>query len=342
MAAPKTQAIESGLDSILRNSSLLMGAKIVSSAVGMVVMVLLPRLLGDAEFGRLHLAISLTALLVLASVVRLAIQALAIRRLEGFRIPTRAETLPWRRLLVAGLPFLAWQGLGLFYFRLDVIMLGRMTSDATVGWYGAGSRLLESFTFIPDLLMAAMLPVVARLWTTSPTQFQAASQKTLDLLLVATIPLVVVLLTLAGPIVDLLFGAGQFGPSIPILRIKALTLPVLFVDYYLATILIAVGRERRWLLIAVVACFVSPALNWVLIPLTDARYANGGIGAAVATLVTEVLIMTSAIRFTPRDAFGPASWQVGLQATGAGLATGSVILLGLALGAPWIPAAIAG
>ena len=465
MAAPKTQAIESGLDSILRNSSLLMGAKIVSSAVGMVVMVLLPRLLGDAEFGRLHLAISLTALfgaaadfglarvitravacdratawpylrqaallslllgaglyatlpvtvhalgyparvgdlvlilgvgmivdtwaqltaalfqaheqmlvpavariagtvvmlglvlgglrhfnsvmsvaavLVLASVVRLAIQALAIRRLEGFRIPTRAETLPWRRLLVAGLPFLAWQGLGLFYFRLDVIMLGRMTSDATVGWYGAGSRLLESFTFIPDLLMAAMLPVVARLWTTSPTQFQAASQKTLDLLLVATIPLVVVLLTLADPIVDLLFGAGQFGPSIPILRIKALTLAFLFVDYYLATILIAVGRERRWLLLAVAACFVSPALNWVLIPLTDARYGNGGVGAAVATLVTEIFIMISAIRLTPRDAFGPASWRVGLQATGAGVAAGAVILLGLALKAPWIPVGIAG
>ena len=132
--------------------------------------------------------------------------------------------------------------------------------------------------------MAAMLPVVARLWTTSPTQFQAASQKTLDLLLVATIPLVVVLLTLADPIVDLLFGAGQFGPSFLILRIKALTLAFLFVDYYLATILIAVGRERRWLLLAVAACFVSPALNWVLIPLTHARYGNGGVGAAVATV----------------------------------------------------------
>ena len=52
--------------------------------------------------------------------------------------------------------------------------------------------------------------------------------------------------------------------------------------------------------------------------------------------------MISAIRLTPRDAFGPASWRVGLQATGAGVAAGAVILLGLALKAPWIPVGIAG
>jgi len=151
----------------------------------------------------------------------------------------------------------------------------------------------------------------------------------------------VALLTLAQPIVGLLFGP-EFGPAVPILRIKALTMVVLFVDYYLATILIAVGRERSWLAIAVAACVVSPTLNWVLIPLTDLRYSNGGVGAAVATLVTEVFIMTCAIRVAPPDALGTGPWRVAFQATGAGMAAGGVILLGLALGGPWIPVGIAG
>src|SRR5204862_1853332 len=110
----------------------------------------------------------------------------------------------------------------------------------------------------------------------------------------------------------------------------------------LATILIAGGRERSWLLIAVAACFVSPALNWVLIPLPDGRYGNGGVGAAVAALVTELFVMICAIRLLPRDAFAPASWRVAFQAAGTGAVAGGVILLGLALRAPWIPAAIAG
>jgi len=104
MAAPKTQAIESGLDSILRNSSLLMGAKIVSSAVGMVVMVLLPRLLGDAEFGRLHLAISLTALFGAAAdfgLARVITRAVACDRATAWPYLRQAALLSL--LLGAGL-----------------------------------------------------------------------------------------------------------------------------------------------------------------------------------------------------------------------------------------------
>src|SRR5262249_7203140 len=47
------------LKGILRNSSMLIAAQAVSSAIGMLLLVLFPRFLGDAEFGRLHLALSL-------------------------------------------------------------------------------------------------------------------------------------------------------------------------------------------------------------------------------------------------------------------------------------------
>jgi O-antigen/teichoic acid export membrane protein len=446
------------IDSILRNSTILGGAKILSSAIGLGLIVLLPRLLGDAEFGRLYLAISLTGIfaavatfglgpvvtrevardrahtghylrraalltlvfgaglyaalpvtvsllgypahivhlvmilglgivvdawsqliaslfqahermllpalarvatnavtltallvfrhvsgasmvasvMVVAGVVSLVIHAVAVRYLDGVRDGAADLSLPWRQLVAAGFPFLAWQVLGLFYFRIAVVMLGLMTTDATVGWYGAASRLLDGLTFIPEILMTATFPVVARLWTSSATEFRAASRKTLDLLLTATVPIVVILFVLAHDIVDLLFTRQEFGPSVPILRINALTLGLLFIDYYLATILMAVGRERKWLAVSAGACVLNPALNWLLIPWTHAYYGNGGIGASVATLGTEVFILACALRLVPDGTFDRASAHVGLRAASAGAILASVLLGGVAVGLPWM------
>jgi O-antigen/teichoic acid export membrane protein len=453
------------VDSILRNSTILAVAKLISSAIGLGLVVLLPRMLGNAEFGRLYLAISLagifgtfanlglaqvitrevardrartrhylrraialtlglggalylalplavTALgyspyvghlvlilglgmivdswsqviaslfqahermlvpalariaanvvtllallalrhvssgfvvavvMVVAALVSLVIHLAPLSRLEGYRLAPGVLPGPsWRRLLWAGLPFLAWQALGLVYFRIGVIMLGRMTTDATLGWYGAAARLLDGLTFVPDTLMAATFPVVARLWTTSESDFQTASRKTLDLLLVVTVPLVVTLFVLAHDIVALLFTVPEFEPTVPILRINAITLGVIFVDYYLATILMAVGRERQWLAISAGACLLNPLLNWVLIRETHVRYANGGIGAALATLATEIFVLVYALRLVPPGTFGASSTRVALRAGAAGAVAGGVLLLGLATGIPWVPLAVAG
>ncbi|MGH7264525.1 MAG: oligosaccharide flippase family protein, partial [Candidatus Rokuibacteriota bacterium] len=415
------------LRSILRNSSLLIAAQAVAIVIGMTVVVLLPRFLGDAEFGRLHLALSLAMMfgilvefglaqvlaravareralarpyvraavpvyvglaavgylallaavrllgyparvrdlvtilgivtvaealsqilgalfqahermlipalariagnaftlaavtpllthgygasavavvLALSVVLRVAIQAAGLPRLDGYRRRDPGTTASWRGLAVAGVPFVIWQGLGILYFRMDVLMLGRLATDATIGWYGAATRLMDALNFVPQLVTMAAFPVVARLWVSSPAQFRDTVRKTLHLLLAVTAPVTAGLITLAPEIVDLLFTLEGFGPSVPILRIHALTLGLLFVDYLLVGVIMAVGRERRWIAIAGAACLLSPALHLLLIPATATRLGNGGVGAAVGTCLVEVFIMTSALRLLPAGTLG--------------------------------------
>jgi Na+-driven multidrug efflux pump len=129
---------------------------------------------------------------------------------------------------------------------------------------------------------------------------------------------------------------------VPILRINALTLGVIFVDYYLATILIAVGRERQWLAISVGACILNPVLSWVLITYTHRQYGNGGIGAALATLATEVFVLFYALRLLPRGTFSRISTRVALRAAAAGGLSGGILCLGLLLGLPWMGVALVG
>jgi O-antigen/teichoic acid export membrane protein len=461
---PDRPASAEPLRSILTNSSLLIGAQVIASVLAMVLTVLVSRGFGDAEFGRFHLALSLTtifgvavewglsqvlarsvarqrglarpylrrslalvgglgvllyaaalvsvealgyppdvrglvlilgvlmvaeaagqvltavfqshermvvpavsrivanalmlalvvvalragygarivaAILVVSAVVRLAIQGWAVPRLAGFRMPVAAPPA-WRGLLAAGLPFFLANGLGAFFFRINVIMLGAMATDAAVGWFGVANRLMDALNFVPQFLTMATFPVAARLWLTSPADFRATVRKTLHLLLVVTVPAAVVLNVLAEEIVALLFTLEAYGPAVPIVRIHAGSLALVFVDFYLVGLLMAIGRERRWIAISVGACVASPALNWLLIPLADARWGNGGIGAAIATLITEAGILGAVLASLPAGTFGREQARVATRAAALGAGLVALLLGGRAAGVPWLLTATLG
>ena len=283
---------------------------------------------------------TVAAVLVLASLVRLVVHAMGLGSLDGLRRPSSAD-LPWRPLLAAGLPFVLWQSLGVLYFRIDVVMLGFLTEPATVGWYGAVTRLMDGLTFIPETLAFAGYPVMARLWSGARREFEQTAQRILAIVLLIAVPLVAALVTLAPHVVDALFTSA-FVESVPILRVHAFTLGVLYLDFILARILMAIGRERAWLAISVMACFLNPTLNWLLIGFTQERFGNGGIGAALATLTTEICIAAVALRLVPRAALGWVSSGAMVRLLTAGAATAAAILLGLAFGLPWVVAGVAG
>jgi len=79
--------------------------------------------------------------------------------------------------------------MGLALGGLALIMLGLIASEATVGWYGAASRVVEAFNFVPLMLTMAVFPVASRLWVSAPAEFQATVRKTLRLVLAARDPI---------------------------------------------------------------------------------------------------------------------------------------------------------
>jgi O-antigen/teichoic acid export membrane protein len=286
-------------------------------------------------------ATAVAIVLVLAAILKVVVQALTVRRLEGFRLPAPAPPA-WRSLLHAGLPFLAAQGLGMFVVRIDVVMLGRLASDAAVGWYGAASRLIEAFNLMPIVLTTATFPVLSRLWVSAPAQFNATVRRTLDLVLVLSIPVAVTLLTSAQDIVAFLFTLTSYAPAVPILRLQAIGLPLVFVDYLLVCALMAVGRERMWIAIVAVACVLDPALDWILIRAADAAYANGGIGAAVATLLTELFLFGATFRALPAGTLDRSAVRIAVRTVAVGAIQAAAVLLARAVGVPWPLAAVIG
>jgi Na+-driven multidrug efflux pump len=83
-----------------------------------------------------------------------------------------------------------------------------------------------------------------------------------------------------------------------------------------------------WAVTGVAAAVVNPGLNLVLIPYFDAAFGNGGIGAASATVLTELFMTMAALWLLRGTTFDRADLAFGLRClAGALLMCGAVWLV---------------
>ncbi len=256
-----------------------------------------------------------------------------------------------RRVFLGGLPFLVWVIFGEIYVRIDVLMLSLMTSDAVVGWYGAATRLYGTLLFIPNILMTSVFPAMMRLGAggQDDAAFGRASERLMNLLLFAAVPVAAGTVAVAGPFVKLLYGATSFQQAAPNLQILGGSILLVCIDVVLGTALIARGKEKPWACMAVAAAFFNPLLNLWAIPYAQLHGGNGGVGAAWATLLTEVLMMFGALWLMPKGVFSRRNLLCGVKAIALGTAmvlllrwwgTQNLFLLMAAGGAFYLPLAL--
>ena len=256
-----------------------------------------------------------TAAAVLAFLISLG----WLQRIERF-VPAWDRVLI-RRVFMGGLPFLVWVIFGEIYVRIDVMMLSLMTSDAVVGWYGAATRLYGTLLFIPNILMTSIFPAMMRLGSSPDDQaaFGRASERLMNLLLFAAVPVAAGTIAVARPFVHLLYGPGPFAQAGPNLEVLGGSILLVCIDVVLGTALIARGKEKAWAGMAVAAAFFNPVLNLWAIPVTQRLWGNGGLGASAATLLTEVLMMFGALWLMPKGVFSRRNLVCGLKAVTVGV-----------------------
>jgi O-antigen/teichoic acid export membrane protein len=84
------------------------------------------------------------------------------------------------------------------------------------------------------------------------------------------------------------------------------------------------NRQASWTWVMAVTTIINPLFNLALIPLTQNRYGNGAIGAAISLLLTEIVVVAAGIWLIGRRVFDAGSGRraaLGLvAATAAGAA----------------------
>jgi O-antigen/teichoic acid export membrane protein len=182
-------------------------------------------------------------------------------------------------------------------FRVDATLLSLIEGNAAVGIYGAAYRLLESTLFVSYAFATALLPTLSRL---SGERLRETYELGMKLVATALLPLGMVFVLFAEPIVDLLYS-DEYAEAIGAVRLLGGAAALYGVTYLATHVLVAQGRHLSavaWATGAVLA--VNVVLNLILIP----RYSYDG--AAAVTSISEALLAAAILVYARRVA-GPIS-----------------------------------
>lgn len=223
--------------------------------------------------------------LVLGSIIGVLWQVARTAKIIGIRYewaPPVAKTL-----IHSGMSFLAYGVIGVIYYRVDTVLLSVFATDSAIGVYGAAYRLFDTLTFIPGIVVGAVMsPILAKYAVdTGGGKLRLAIEKTTTAMLLCSLPAAAGLLVTAPNIIGFIYQREDFQGSEYVLQALAIGLIALYLNSVLTTVLVSTGQERKLPIMASVALVFNVGLNLILIP----RFME--MGAAWATSLTELLLL---------------------------------------------------
>jgi O-antigen/teichoic acid export membrane protein len=243
------------------------------------------------------------------------------RRAFGGHVDVRT----WRPIFVGSIPFAVWQSALMVYGQVGVILLSLFASDAVVGWHGAAFRIIGIPIFVPVIIASAVFPVLSQSARRDLVEFRSIAQKSLEAILVLTVPMTVGTMAIAEPLLGFLHYPPEFRGSIPSIMILAAHIPLVGAGMIIGNVLNALDRQRLWATTGVVAAVLNPGLNLILIPLADRAFENGAIGVAISTFLTELFMIGMGLWLVRGRAFDRRTLFFGLKCVAASLMMAGVV-----------------
>jgi O-antigen/teichoic acid export membrane protein len=123
-----------------------------------------------------------------------------------------------------------------------MLILSLVGTDAQIGYYSAGLKMVEPWTMVPQTVMPNVLPVLSRSYHDRDGRAHRIQRLTVKYLQAIAIPVSVLLVVLADPLITTLFGQA-FAEAVPIVQILAATVALQFYVAVLWRVLVARGDE---------------------------------------------------------------------------------------------------
>lgn len=212
---------------------------------------------------------------VAAVTMRLARQALG-RPLDG----EIGMPLPRRELFQFGFSSMAYAGIAMTLYSVDVVLVRHFAGDQQTGLYAAAVQWSEFVWFLPIAIEGVMLQTTARLWIQGQRDdITQLVSRLVRYVALTTAFLLLFVLVFSEQIVTLYFGPEFKGAAVPL----QLLVPGAFA-FSLARVIRPVIQARGWVMtllkVVVAATVINIALNAALVP------SWGAAGASVATSVS--------------------------------------------------------
>ena len=239
------------------------------------------------------------ALTGLGSAIAVAIAGASIEALRCVWLLTRGVRVhgfllqPDLRLagaaITASLPYFVHLFAHSLYARLGIGWLGAVSTGTEVGLFGAAATFAGVALLGMPLLSWVLVPAAARAAAGSSTQFEDLVAGALRTSLLGAVPLVFVFHVTAPELLALAFG-DAYRPAATTLRLLAPTFALAYVATICAIVLLQREQVRLVATISLGGLILTAGLDAWLVPV------YGADGAALATLITEVIVTTLLVR----------------------------------------------
>lgn len=219
------------------------------------------------------------------------------------------------------------------YLKLDSVFLGLLATPTDVGLYGSAFRPIEYLLLASGVLVTPLFPLLARWHARDAGRFALVYRRGMDALVALWLPVPVLLVFVARPLVTTVF-TEPFAPAALPLQVLGAGLVLMSVSAWQGFALLAAGRQRITVVYDAIALVLNVALNLALIP------SLGYMGAAIASFATSVFVVVASTFVVRRVlALAPGRSRIP-QIALANVALALVLALASSAGAPWWAAAV--
>jgi len=205
----------------------------------------------------------------------------------------------WKHIFRECLPISIVSILSIIYFKIDTVILSLLKTPIDVGIYGPPYKVLEILILYPGIFMGNVFPIFVRYFYSKDERFKSAYQRSFDFLLISAVPIVIGVIFTANRIIEIIAGKefvqahtippvlGMPATSATVLQILIIAVGISFISHIFGYMVIAIGKQTKLIWPNAILVIFNVALNLVLIP--KISY----IGAAIVTVLTEILVVAS-------------------------------------------------
>ena len=208
----------------------------------------------------------------------LAVAYFLAARLRGL------DRLGWDRALLVVLVIECWPYMLSIaaiaaFMKIEVVMLGYLSSNAETGIYSLTQKLSEVLYVVPVVLIDSAYPALARRFLDSDTSDSRHGQVLFDLAVGGSFIATIVAMVCAKPVIIGLFG-DAYAASVTLFYLHSISCVAIALNTARHRWFAAVGLQRFAPIVTVLGLALNVGMNLVLIP------RMGAMGAAVATVVS--------------------------------------------------------
>lgn len=174
--------------------------------------------------------------------------------------------------------------LSTLYSKLDITMLGSISTKTATGLYSNAHRTIDMLVVASASVSAVFLPRLSYFYENSKSEFTRLIEFGIRTLSFTTMPIAAGLFIISSPLIELLYGADFLPAAITVKIFSVLILVRAFGDLLCYQLVICTGNEKKRLQAYAMAAGVNIVLNALLIP----HLAENG--AAIASVISELTV----------------------------------------------------